>query len=299
MKRTPCAAAVALCLTLPFAAAMPAFAQAQPSKTTPASPATPAPATPAPSGSAAKVTVEYDASAHFPAVAGRLKQRMVLEELQQFLAPLRLPKDLKIVAKDCGAQTLPYPAGGPVTICYDLIDTIEQQAQKVYPQDTGSQGVIVVGATVEAIMHETAHGIFDVLQIPIWGREDDAADRLAALMMMQFGEDMEKVTIYGSTALFKALATAQKTWTGSDFADTASPDAQRYYNYLCIAAGADPGLFGGVLTDGTIPSFRAADCQYEYDQVKKAFDLRIMPFIDADALVKVRATQWLTWSPGK
>src|SRR3974390_148609 len=105
MKRTPCAAAVALCLTLPFAA-MPAFAQAQPSKTAPGSgqaPSAQAPSTPTPSGSAAKgtVTIEYDASTKFPAVAGRLKQRMVLEELQQFLVPLGLPKDLKIVAKDC------------------------------------------------------------------------------------------------------------------------------------------------------------------------------------------------------
>jgi len=279
MKRTPCAAAVALCLTLPLVAAATALAQVQP-----------------PKGS---VTVEYGPSKNFPTVAAKLKQRMVLDELQQFLVALRLPKTLTITAKDCGAQTLPYQAGGPVTICYDLISLIEQQAQKVYPQDTGSQNLVVVGATIEAVLHETAHGIFDILQIPIWGREDDAADRLAALMMMQFGEDMEKVTIYGTTTLFKSLASSQKTWTGSDFADTASPDAQRYYNYLCIAAGADPALFGGVLTDGTIPSFRASDCAYEYDQIKKAFDLRIMPYVDADGLVKVRATQWLTWSPGK
>jgi hypothetical protein len=278
MKLTVHAAAIALCLASPFVAAAPAPAQDQ-----------------APAG---KITIEYGAS-KFADTAGRMKKLLVLEELQQFLAALRLPKNMMITAKDCGAQTLAYQAGGPVTICYDLIYLIEEQAKKIYPQDTGSQALVVVGATIQALLHETAHGLFDVLQVPIWGREDDAADRLAALMMMQFGEDLEKVTIYGTTALFKSMANAEKTWTGSDFADTASPEAQRYYNYLCIAAGADLALFGGALVDGTIPTFRAGDCGYEYDQIKKAFDLRIMPFIDADALVKVRATQWLNWSPGK
>jgi hypothetical protein len=272
------AIAIASCLTAPLIAAAPASAQSVPST--------------------GNVTIEYGPST-FTGVAARLKKRKVLEELQAFLAALRLPKDLKITARDCGAQSLPYPPGGPVTICYDLINLIEQQAIKIYPQNNGSQAIIVIGATIQALLHETAHGILDVLQVPIWGREDDAADRLAALMMMQFGEDLEKITIYGTTTLFKSLAASQKTWTGSDFADAASPDAQRYYNYLCIAAGADIALFGGALVDGTIPSFRAGACAYEYDQIKKAFDLRIMPYIDADALVKVRATQWLDWKPGQ
>ncbi len=276
MHRTLRAATIAFCLTVPFGAEAPALAQSQPAK--------------------GQITVEYGPSA-FTAVAARLKQRMVLEELKQFLAPLQLPKDLKIVAKDCHAQTLPYQAGGPVTICYDLINQIEEEAKKIYPQNTSAQAQVIIGATIEAVLHETAHGIFDILQIPIWGREDDAADRLAALMMMQFGEDMEKVTIYGTTTLFKAMANSDKTWTGSDFADTSSPGAQRYYNYLCIAAVADPSIFGGAITNGAIPSTR--DCAHEYQQIRTAFDLRIMPFVDPDALVKVRATPWLTWTPPK
>ena len=37
----------------------------------------------------------------------------------------------------------------------------------------------------------------------------------------------------------------------------------------------------------------------EYEQVRKAFDLRIMPYVDADLLIKIRSTPWLMWSAGK
>src|SRR5579859_1640382 len=131
-------------------------------------------------GPGSRVAIQYEASAKFPEVAATLKQHKVLEELQQFLSPLRLPKELKIVARDCGAQTVPYESGGPVTICYDAINQIGNEAEKIYPQDEFSRNLVITGATIEVVLHETAHAVFDLLQVPVWGREEDAADRLAA-----------------------------------------------------------------------------------------------------------------------
>jgi hypothetical protein len=35
-------------------------------------------------------------------------------------------------------------------------------------------------------------------------------------------------------------------------------------------------------------------CSGEYEQVRHAFDLRIMPYVDPDQAIKVRAAQWLS-----
>ena len=32
---------------------------------------------------------------------------------------------------------------------------------------------------MQAMLHEMAYAVFDVLQVPVWGREADAADKLA------------------------------------------------------------------------------------------------------------------------
>jgi hypothetical protein len=246
-----------------------------------------------------RITVEYGPSL-LPGVNAAVKQEKALEELQAFLSPLRLPRDLKITIVDCGAAKSPYKSGQPVKICYELISQIAEAAKKIYPTDTGEQDLVIVGAFIQALFHEVAYAIFDILQVPVWGRQEDAADRLAALIMLELGEDFEKVGILGTTALFKWSATSAKTWTGSSFADTSSPDAQRYFNYICIASAADFPNFGGLVQNGTIPPSRAADCAHEFEQIRHAFDLRIMPFVDPDALVRVKATRWLGgWTPEK
>ena len=138
--------------------------------------------------------------------------------------------------------------------------------------------------------------IFDVLQVPIWGRESDGADRLAALIMTQFGEDVAQTTIVGTAQLFMW---SNKKWTGSDFAAANSPDYQRFFNYVCVAYAASPLQFGGLVDNGILPKHRAERCDGEYAQIRKAFDLRIMPYVDPDLLIKVRSTPWLSWTPAK
>ena len=222
----------------------------------------------------------------------RLKTQRVLEELQAFLMPLRLPRQLTVRTAQCGAPKLPYRSGEPVTVCYELIDQVEQIIT-AHTTDQNEQRSHIVGAFIEIVLHETASGIFDILQIPVWGREEDASDRLAALIMSQFGEDVMFTTIVGTAELF---LWSNRQWSGADFASTASPEAQRFYNYLCVAYASDPFRYAYLVRNGILPARRADRCEGEYAQIRKAFDLRIMPYVDPDLLVRARATPWLTWS---
>jgi hypothetical protein len=132
--------------------------------------------------------------------------------------------------------------------------------------------------------------------VPIWGRIDDAADRVTALMMMQFNDETAVTTIAGTAKFFEY---SRHAWTGEDFAQENSPEAQRFYNYLCIAYGGDPITFHflkprpGPSPLATLPEYRAVRCAREFAQVQHAFDLRIMPFVDPDLVIKVRASQFL------
>jgi hypothetical protein len=227
----------------------------------------------------------------FDPIYERLKSRHVLEELGQFLAPLRLPKKLTIQTDECGAQQRSFQ-DGKVTVCYELVDQIIKVASQLKPESRAS---VIAGAFIQATLHAVAYGVIEQLELPVWGRESDAADRLAALVMLKFGEEVAERTIK-ATALFFNLS--RKTWTGSAFAAIDSPEDQRFYNYLCIAYGGSPITFGFVAqkTDNQppiLPQHRARQCGYEYEQIRKAFDLRIMPFVDPNLLVEIRATK--TW----
>src|SRR5262249_23337881 len=105
----------------------------------------------------------------------RLKQRAVLEELQTFLTPLRLPRQFTVRTAQCGTVSLRYVPGGPATVCYEMVDAVTTLIAK-HTKDDDFRQTVIIGAFIETVLHETAQAIFDILQIPIWGRERDAAD---------------------------------------------------------------------------------------------------------------------------
>jgi hypothetical protein len=246
-------------------------------------------------GSQVEVSYDVPTDAQFQPIYQELKQRQVLGRLQGFLAPLRLPKKLTVRTAQCGAMAVAYKSGGPVTVCYELVKHIIDIAQQ-NTKDPNEQALMTYGTFIETALHHIAYAVFDLLNVPIFGREDDAADRLAAFTMMQFGDKVAYTTIVGAGTFFQY---SKKTWTGSDFASETSPDAQRFFNYLCIAYGGDPLTFQFVAPRPGPSQFprlseeRAAHCGYEYQQVRHAFDLRIMPYIDPEWLIQVRAGQWL------
>ena len=220
-----------------------------------------------------------------------LVNSQALEELSVFLSPLKLPVALNLRGDACGgALRRAYdPKTKTATICYEMIARILDVANAQTDASAVDRNQAILGTVVEALFHETAYALFDLFDVPIWGRIDDAADRLTAFVMTQFGEDNARTTILGTAIFFNWSA---RTWTGQDFASTEAPEAQRFYNFLCIAYGADPIAFENLKTGGALPDYRSGRCAKEYQQVRKAFDLRLMPYIDADLLIKARAHTW-------
>ena len=78
-----------------------------------------------------------------------------------------------------------------------------------------------------------------------------------------------------------------------DYAGEHGTPAQRFFNVLCIAYGADTKLFADIVSGGYLPKTRAEYCEEEYEQVQDAFDLLVLPHIDVVLAEKVRNTKWL------
>jgi len=176
-----------------------------------------------------------------------------------------------------------------VTICYELVEQIEQTAANGRRRDAGRTAIAGAYHSGSRFMSWRTESS-DVLQIPwFWGRSEDAADRLAALVMLQFGRgSCGPHHRRGDGVLY---CFAKKPGTGSAFADVSSPEEQRYYNYLCIAYGGAPISFKSLVTpdkDGQqdLPTRRAVRCQDEYRQILKAFNLWVMPYVDPNLLIR-------------
>jgi len=227
----------------------------------------------------------------------RLKKREVLEELRAFLAPLKLTKKLEIRTEECGDTRVAYKAGAPATICYEYVAAIENAAPEDWLPIGGQKFVrqyAVAGAFVHVALYEVALATFDILEIPVWGRDEYAADNAAGLIMLNFGRDVAYKTLIGTSWFL-----AQTSLSGAGpfgYARGADVGAQRFYNYLCLAYGADPQQFGFVKP---LLQRRADNCRFEYASVRDAFLTTVMPHIDQDLLAKVKGREWLRPDDGK
>jgi hypothetical protein len=69
--------------------------------------------------------------------------------------------------------------------------------------------------------------------------------------------------------------------------------AQRFFNLLCIAYGADPTTFSYVVEEKFLPEERARDCKREYDEVAFAFNKLIGPHLDQELVQRTLQRDWL------
>ena len=230
-------------------------------------------------------------SAHEP-LFQLLKERQTLEKFKGLLSPLRLPRALLLKVEGCDGESNAWYGDDAVTVCYEYLEDILQNA----PRETTPAGVTrtdaIMGPTLEVFLHETGHAVFDYLSVPILGREEDAADQFAAYILLQFAESDARRLIYG--VAYSYNIDASKPSTKKDpFADEHGLPAQRFYNVLCMAYGANSKLFADLVDKGYLPKERAEGCADEYDQVIRALNKLIGPYIDQTRAKQVRARQWL------
>jgi hypothetical protein len=256
-----------------------------------------APAAPPAGNTGGQIQISYvepKNPAHRP-IYERLQKRRVLEDFRDFLSPLKLPKPLTIKTEGCGVVNA-YYSSGTVTICYEYVAWLHQIAQQVTLSNEISLEDAVVGPFVDVLLHEVAHAIFDLLKIPLFGREEDAADQLAAFILLQFGNDVARRTIVGAALLFRQMSIDQVPGT-ADYASVHGLPAQRFINVLCIAYGAQPQLFADYVKQGFLPVTRIGYCRWEYQQILNAFRTLIAPHVDPVLQEKVRGREWLPASP--
>jgi hypothetical protein len=116
------------------------------------------------------------------------------------------------------------------------------------------------------------------LRVPIFGREEDAADQLAALLILHLTPNRARDLIRGSGYFFASIA-RQESVDRSGFADVHGTSWQRFYNLVCLAYGSDRRRFADVVAKGYLPKERAASCGEEYEQIAYAFEKLIGPHL--------------------
>lgn len=113
----------------------------------------------------------------------------------------------------------------------------------------------------------------DGYDLPAVGREQDAADQLAAVMLVNPSEE-ESAAVLWAADFFNRTAESEL-----NFADEYSLNQQRVYDLLCWLYGSDPSRYSYIVTSGVLPDARAERCPGEYAQVLRAWNNLLGPYL--------------------
>jgi hypothetical protein len=222
----------------------------------------------------------------------QMKQGRALEHLQELLAPLRLPYPLTLKVTGCDGVKNAFYNDEVITVCYELLAEILKNAPAQDLPIGVSRADTVIGPVLDIFLHETGHAVFNMLQIPVLGREEDAADQFSAYVMLRLSKDEARRMILGSAYHHRIqMPGPQVTLPLQLFSDEHSTPAQRAFNVLCIAYGSDKKLFADIVEKDFLPKRRAEGCETEYEDLTFAMTKLIGPHIDK-ALAKEFHEVW-------
>jgi hypothetical protein len=210
--------------------------------------------------------------------------------------PMAKPFGFKLSSCDGEANAWYDSEDRVITVCYEYVEEVSKFAPRKVTRDGITPEDAVIGPVVETFLHEAAHALFDVFHIPILGREEDAADQVAAFVLLQLPDDVARRMIGGVAHNLAQEAKNDRRTRVKAFADEHGLPQQRFYNLLCMAYGAKPDLFADFVKQGHLPKDRAEGCDDEFEQVEYAVSTLLGPHMD-DATAGDLKAKLKDWKP--
>lgn len=204
-------------------------------------------------------------------------------------AELRLPRDVTVGFEVCEEVNAFYdPDLRRVVLCDELLEGLTATLA-VPGSDPAMVANAVTGAAVFFLLHELGHALIHALDLPTVGREEDAVDQLATVLLVR------ELGVGGiETALDGAIGLAELDAAEAD-ALAADPDEeessaepvywdehsfgeQRFYDIVCLVYGSDPDAHADLVGEDTLPAERAEICPDEWAGVSRAWERLLAPF---------------------
>lgn len=167
----------------------------------------------------------------------------------------------------CGQPNAFYrntPEHGPtIAICSELLGATRNAARAI-TSERDHVALSMVSQLMFITLHEVGHALIDVLDLPVLGREEDAADQFATFLL----ESSPTIVVYSLTFWSQSLA-QRRTPDLAAFAGEHGLDQQRIFNMLCWSYGADP-LVRHQLAE-LIPANRRGRCAGEANDMTRSW----------------------------
>ncbi|OLQ95013.1 hypothetical protein BIY21_07275 [Vibrio ponticus] len=139
----------------------------------------------------------------------------------------------------------------------------ENQYQEKFGRSAQSGAIDTI---LHTLLHEAGHAYIEDQSIPILGKEEDAVDNFAAVIMLEYVEDGDNAAISAADMFAFESEDRPEYYQADEYIGEHSFDLQRYFSTLCLVFGSDPQKHVDLLNeiDKDLLNERKDNCVSQY-----------------------------------
>jgi hypothetical protein len=173
------------------------------------------------------------------------------------------------------------PKNDTITFQYGFAALIYKTLQQSNPDWSQHKLGFATGAVIGFILeHEFTHALINIYNLPVLGKEEDAADTLATLLLLKSPKG-DKLAL-GAAEFWADFSGRQDPPAIADYADAHSLDLQRAYTIVCDIAGSNQQRYDEVNQAGILPKGDIQSCPAQYQQDVKSFTQVLQPHVKGE-----------------
>jgi hypothetical protein len=159
----------------------------------------------------------------------------------------------------------------------------EPGLKRLSPEKRQTLVEFVVGNILFVSTHEMGHALISEMDLPVLGREEDAADEFAILTALKHGEKdfSDRVLIESAKGWFMDARRDKKTGDTPTYYDQHGLAEQRGYQIVCLMVGSDPVRFKALADETKLPDDRRRTCGWDYDTASRSWEKALAPNLRA------------------
>jgi len=163
--------------------------------------------------------------------------------------------------------------------------SLPAQAQDLDETQTAAAMDFAMHDAIFTMYHEIGHMLVGELGLPVLGKEEDAADALATIMLLLDDSDDDSYNALIDSADGWYFNAVKSTGAGVDelsYYSDHSLDIQRAYAMVCMMVGKDPEAFSETADAYDLDADRREACGYTFAQAASAWATLLEPHMVVD-----------------
>lgn len=219
-----------------------------------------------------------------PALRGLRESGVLTAAASALNDVLALPVVVELVVHACGdTQAFYEPGAHRVSLCTELVDETGREVERAFPR-VGDRArarwrAHVVAASTYFLYHEVAHAVMHVLELPVTGRTEDAADQLALKLLLTAGDSAAALNaLFAASSLFLAWSREARA-APEELSGVHALPLQRHFNAECWGYALDRSPENRAYGQRLVPEDRREQCDEEWAQISSSWDRLLAPHL--------------------